>query len=117
MFYLTQALGEVSLTKNGQLLEKTTWIVSPTSWIDGAGTLSTKRNYDLEFKLDELPTSREVEWNFNVDDTGMPRETLGFNMVIGLDFLYELGLVIDCEEKVVEWQDLKFLRPPQFLWR
>ena len=28
-------------------------------------------------------------------------------MVIGLDLLCELYLIINCEEKVVEWQDLK----------
>ena len=28
-------------------------------------------------------------------------------MIIGLDLLCELGLIINCEEKVVEWQDLK----------
>ena len=36
----------------------------------------------------------------------MPKESLGFDMVIGLELLYELGLIMYCEEKVVEWQDL-----------
>ena len=32
---------------------------------------------------------------------------LGFDIVIGLDFLCELDLIINCEEKEVEWQDSK----------
>ena len=28
-------------------------------------------------------------------------------MIIGLDLLCDLGLIINCEEKVAEWQDLK----------
>ena len=35
------------------------------------------------------------------------KKLLGYDMIIGLDLIYELGLIINCEEKVVEWQDLK----------
>ena len=82
-------------------------IVSPTSWITGTGTISTKRKCNLEFKLDEFSTSREVEWNLHVDETKMSKESLGFYTMIGLYLLFELGLIINYEEKVDEWQDLK----------
>ena len=53
---------------------KNTKIVSPTPWITGAGTLSTKGNRNLKFKLDELSTSREVEWTFHADETEMSKK-------------------------------------------
>ena len=30
-------------------------------------------------------------------------------MIIGIDLLSEMILIVDCEEKVFEWQDLKIL--------
>ena len=56
----------------------------------------------MKFKLDEFSTSREVEWNFHVYLSEMSKETLGVGMVIGLDPLCELGLIINCEAKVVK---------------
>ena len=43
-----------------------------------------------------------MEWNFHVDENEMSKEPLVFDMIIGLDLLYELGLIINCEEKVIE---------------
>ena len=82
-------------------------MVKPTTWLTGSGAINTKRECNLKFKLDEFSTSREVEWNFHVDETEMSKDSLGFDMIIGLDLLCDLGLIINCEEKVVEWQDLK----------
>ena len=82
-------------------------IVKPTTWITGAGAINTKRECNLKFKLDEFSTSKEVNWNFHADKTEMSKDSLGYDMIIGLDLLCELGLIINCEEKVVEWQDLK----------
>ena len=86
---------------------KNSKIVKPTTWITGAGAIKTKRECNLKFKLDEFSTSKEVSWNFHVDETEMSKDSLGYDMIIGLDLLCELGLIINCEEKVVEWQDLK----------
>ena len=52
-------------------------------------------------------TSKQDSWNNHVDETEMSTDSLGYDMIIGLDLLCELGLIINCEEKVVEWQDLK----------
>ena len=52
-------------------MEKNTKIVSPNSWITGVDTLSAKRKCNLKLKLDELSTSRKVEWNFHVGETEM----------------------------------------------
>ena len=77
-------------------------IVEPTTCITRAGDISTKREYNLNFKLDEFSTSKEIKWNFHVDETDMSKDSLGYDMIIGLDFPCELGLIINCEEKVVE---------------
>ena len=31
--------------------------------------METKRNVNIKFKLDELSTTKEVEWNFYVDES------------------------------------------------
>ena len=40
---------------------------------------------------------------------GMSRRMSGYDMIIGIDLLSEMILIVDCEEKVFEWQDLKIL--------
>ena len=82
-------------------------IVKPTTWLTGSGAINTKRECNLKFKLDEFSTSKEVSWKFHVDEAEMSKDSLGYDMIIGLDLLCELGLIINCEDKVVEWQDLK----------
>ena len=77
-----------------------------TSWVTGAGAMSTKRECNLKFKLDEFSISREIKWKYHVDKTEMSTNLLGYDMIIGLDLICELGLIINCEEKVVEWQEL-----------
>ena len=77
-------------------------IVSPTSWITGTGAISIKRICNLKFKLDEFSTSKEIKWKFHVDETEMSKDSLGYDMSICLDLLFELGLNTNCEEKVVE---------------
>ena len=40
---------------------KLTKIVKPITWVTEAGTIETKRNVKMKFKLDELSTTEEVE--------------------------------------------------------
>ena len=76
-----------------------TTIVDPTSWISGAGAISTERECNLIFKLDEFSTSKEIKWNFHVDETKKSKDLSGYDMIIGLDLLCELGLIINCEKR------------------
>ena len=57
----------------------------------------------MKFKLYKFSISREVQWKFHVDESEISKESLGFDMVVGLDFLCELGLISNCEKKMVEW--------------
>ena len=77
-------------------LGNNTNLVSHTLWITCKGTTCTKRKCNLNFKLDEFLTSREVEWNLHVDEIEMSKDSLGFDMIIGQDILCELGLIINC---------------------
>ena len=62
----------------------------------------TFRNYSLNFKLDELSTSRTVKWTFRLDEIEMSQKSLGYEMIICLDFMSELGLIINFGDKIVE---------------
>ena len=67
----------------------------------------TSRNCSLKCKIDKFSTSRTVKWTFHVDETEMSSKYLGYNMIIGLDLMSELDLIINCEDKIVEWRVLK----------
>ena len=69
----------------------------------GAGTIQTKRNTNVKFKLDEFSQSKKVEWNFHVDENVVSKCSIGYDITIGLDLMCELGLIINCKTKVVEW--------------
>ena len=73
----------------------------------GAGTMQTKRNVNMKFKLDEFSQSKEVEWNFHVDESDVSKRSLGYDIIIGLDLMCELGLIINCKTKIVEWDGTK----------
>ena len=73
----------------------------------GAGTMQTKRNVNMKFKLDEFSQSKEVKWNFHVDESNMSKRSLEYDAIIGLDIMCELGLIINCKTKVVEWDGTK----------
>ena len=77
-------------------------IVEPTSWITGAGAISTKRECNLKFKLDEFSISKLIQWKFHVYETKISTDSLGYDMIIGLVLLCELGLNTNCEENVVK---------------
>ena len=59
----------------------------PTSWITDTGAISTKRECNSQFKLDEFSTSKEIKWNFHVDGIEISKKLFGYDMIIGLDLL------------------------------
>ena len=68
--------------------------------------MENKRNVNVNFKLDEFSTTKEVEWNFHVNESDVSKRSLGYD-VIYLDLMYELVLIINCKNKVVEWDEIK----------
>ena len=79
----------------------------PSKWVTGAGIVSTTRKCDVTFKLNEFSNSKEIYWNFNVDETSESTESLQYDMIIGLDLMGELGIILDCKAKIVEWDKMK----------
>ena len=61
----------------------------------------------MKFKLDEFSISKEIKWNLHVDETEISKDSLGYDMIIDLDIICELGLIINGEEKLVECQNLR----------
>ena len=82
-------------------------LTKKAKWITGAGTLSTTRKCAIKFKLNEFSNSKEIHWNFNVDETSISHDTIAYNMIVGLDLMSELGIIIDCKAKIVEWEGSK----------
>ena len=69
--------------------------------------MTTKTNCRIKFKLNEFSTSKEVTWKFHVDETQMSNKSLDYDMIMGLDLMTELGIIINCRDKVVEWEEAK----------
>ena len=57
--------------------------------------------------MDEFFISRTVKWKFHVDETEMSLMSLGYDKIIGLELMSELGLIINCKDKIVEYKELK----------
>jgi hypothetical protein len=79
----------------------------PSKWVTGAGIVSTTRKCDVTFKLNEFSNSKEIYWNFNVDETSESSDSLKYDMIIGLDLMCKLGIILDCKSKIVKWDKMK----------
>ena len=86
---------------------KSTKIVKPTVWATGAGSMHTKRESTVKFKLNEFSSSKEIEWKFHVDESDLNSKSIGYDMIIGLDLMSELGLIINCRKNVIDWEDIQ----------
>ena len=67
----------------------------------------TSRNCSLNLKLDEFSTSRTVKWTFHTYETEMSQKSLRYEIIIDLYLMSKLDLIINCEDKIVEWRELK----------
>ena len=98
---------ESFINKKHAMNGSSTKIVTPTTWATGAGSMHTKRKCTLKFKLNEFSTSKEVEWKFHVDESELQKKSIGYDMIIGLDLMSELGIIINCRKKVIDWEDIQ----------
>ena len=81
---------------------KSTKIVKPTVWATGAGSMHTKRESTLKFKLNEFSSSKEIEWKFHVDESDLNSKSIDCDMIICLDIMSEFGLIINCRKNVID---------------
>ena len=69
--------------------------------------MTTKTNCRIKFKLNEFSTSKEATWTLHVDETKISDKSLGYDMIMGLDIMTELGIIINCKDKILEWAGVK----------
>ena len=77
---------------------------NPTKWKSLGGSFVTEKSAKLSFKIPELTTSKLVTWTCHIDETSDIKK-VPYDMILGLDFLIELGFVLDFEAKTIKWGD------------
>jgi len=55
----------------------------------------------LVFKLPEFSNSKDITWSMDMDNGKL--EELGYDMIIGRDLLFSLGMIIDFKYSVIRW--------------
>ena len=84
----------------------------PTKWQTLGGSIVTKQLATLNFKIPELSTTKLITWTCHVDASSK-RKYVPYDMILGLDFLSELGFVLDFESRIVQWGESRMeMLPP-----
>ena len=74
----------------------------PITWTTLSGKLVTEKLAVMQFKIPELSTSKEINWACHVDEVSN-RDDVPYDMILGLDFLTELGFILDFSTKTIKW--------------
>ena len=69
------------------------------TWLTGSSNMTTKTNYQINFKRNGFPTSKEFTWKFSVDGTKIPDKSLDYDMIMGLYLMTKSGIIINCKDK------------------
>ena len=81
----------------------------PITWTTLSGTLVTEKLAEMKLKIPELSTGKEINWTCHVDEVS-ERDKVPYDIILGLDFLTELGFVLDFENKTIKWGDSQTIR-------
>ena len=65
------------------------------------GLFTTGKQGTLVFKLPEFSNSKDITWSMDMDNGKL--EELGYDMIIGRDSLFSLGMIIDFKYSVIRW--------------
>ena len=65
-------------------------------------TFTTNKQCKIKFRLPELFNDRIIEYKVHVDEHTQPHESY-YNMLLGGDICSELGIIIDYQNNVVQW--------------
>jgi hypothetical protein len=68
-------------------------------WSNSNGRFATSEKVKLIFSLPEFSESKKIIHDFHV----IPSMKLDYDMIIGLDLLNKLGIVLDFDRKILEW--------------
>lgn len=74
----------------------------PSTWKTLSGSLLTEKSAKLTFKIKELLTSNVMTWTCHVDETS-ERDQVPYDMILGLNFLIEMGFSLDFDSKTIKW--------------
>jgi len=74
----------------------------PLQWNTMGGSFTTKRRAQLEIRLPELNTNKNINWTAHVDEVHKPNDS-SYDMILGFDLLNEIGLYINTEDKTINW--------------
>ena len=72
---------------------------SHKTWSTAAGTFDTRGKTKAQFKMPELREQTIIEWDVHVTPNNM-----SYDMIIGRDLLSTLGIIIDFDNQMIEWQ-------------
>ena len=76
-----------------------------TKWTTMGGTFYTKQKRQVQFRIPEFSTDKEITWTVHVDKHTDPTKAQ-YDIIIGNDLLTELGFVLDYEEKTLRWDNV-----------
>ena len=66
------------------------------------GKLVTEKLAVMHFKIPELSTSKEVNWNCHVDEVS-ERDKVPYDIILGINFLAEPGFILDFKNNTIKW--------------
>ena len=69
-------------------------------WTTAAGSFNTTARTRVLMKLPELQRSRLIDFPVYLTDRPM-----GYDMIVGRDLLAELGIVLDFQQQVIQWDE------------
>jgi hypothetical protein len=73
-----------------------------TKWKTLGGTFTTNYESHLDFKFQEISTSKVVTWQAHVyGKTSSKQEAYG--IIMGIDLIKSIGITLDCEQRCIRW--------------
>ena len=81
-----------------------TFKTKPIKWNTLGGAFYTRKKALIKFKLLEFSTHKEISWSVHVDTHTKPKHAQ-YDMIMGTDFMKELGINISFLNQVICWED------------
>jgi hypothetical protein len=73
-----------------------------TKWKTLGGTFTTNYESLLDFKFQELSTSKVVTWQAHVDDKSSIKEGV-YDMIMGMDLMTSIVITVHCDQRCIRW--------------
>ena len=73
-------------------------------WLTKGGTFHTDARCAVPFYIVDFSTQKRITWTFHVDSQSKP-SSMGYDMIIGRDLLYKIGIDIKFSSGTLKWED------------